>query len=71
MRNVDVAAQDELPLALGGHEVRVEGIEKAVFGQLAFLARRAAGEIGADDGQLARGCVETQFDIPALGVKFG
>ena len=71
VRDVDVAAQDELPCTLGGHEVRVEGVQKAELGLLALFARRSAREVGADDGQLARGCVKAQFDGAALGIELG
>ena len=47
----------------------MEGGQEAVFGQLAFLARGAAGKVGADDRQLARRGVEAQFDIAAFGIE--
>src|SRR2546427_1747179 len=36
---------------------------------LAQFARAAAGKVGADDGQLARGRVEARLHIAALGVE--
>nr|ACN62978.1 exodeoxyribonuclease III Xth [Diaphorobacter sp. PCA039] len=69
MGNVDVAAQDELPLGLQPHEVRMEFLQEAELGQLALLARGAAGEVGADDGQAPRGRVKAQFHVAPLGVE--
>ena len=69
MGDIDVAAQYKFALAFERGEVRVQLGQKAVFGQLALFARRAAGEIGADDGALARRRVKAQFHVAAFGVK--
>ena len=71
MRDVDVATQDEFAVTLGGHQMGVEGVKEAELGLLTLFARRAAREVGADDGQLARGCVKAQFDGAALGIELG
>jgi YccS/YhfK family integral membrane protein len=71
VRDVDVAAQDELALGLQPHQVRVHGRQEAKLGLLALLARAAAGEVGADQRQLARRAVKAQLDIAALGVELG
>src|SRR2546427_3743670 len=61
--DVDVAAQDELALALHAHQVLVHFGQEAELGRLAQFARAAAGKVGADDGQLARGRVEARHHI--------
>src|SRR6185312_7009442 len=64
-------AQDEVALFLERHQVRVELGQKAELGLLPFLSGRAAGEVGADDGELALRGVEAQFHIAALCIEFG
>ena len=71
MCDVDVAAQDEIALALERHQVGVHLIQKAELGRLALLARTAAGEVGADEGMLTTGRVKAQLHIAALGIKLG
>ena len=69
MRNVDVATQDEFPLAFELHDVRVEFRQKAKLGELALFARRAAGKIRTDNRQFARGGVKAQFDIAPFRIE--
>ena len=38
VRDIEVAAQNEFALTLGAHQVRMEVLQKAEFGQLAFFA---------------------------------
>ncbi len=71
VRNVDVAAQDEVALCFQAHEVGVEFGQKAEFGLLALFAGRAARKVRTDDRQLALGRVKTQFDISAFCIELG
>jgi hypothetical protein len=52
-------------------QVRVQLLQKAELGLLALFARGAAGKVGADDGELARGRVKAQFQVAAFGVELG
>ena len=69
VRHVDVAAQDELALALELRQMRIELVEEAELGLLALLSGRAARKIAADDGAPRAGCVKAQLDVASLGVK--
>ena len=71
VRDVDVAAQDELALGLQALQHGVEAVQKAELGLLPLGARGAAGKVAADDGELAPGGVEAGFDVAALCVEFG
>jgi hypothetical protein len=71
VRDVDVAHQDELALGLQGGQVRVHLGQEAELGGLALLAARTAGEVAADDAELAPGGVEALLDPAALGVELG
>src|SRR6218665_541920 len=69
--NIDVAAQDEFAFSPEAHQMGMEPGQKTELGLLAQRPRGAAGKIGADDRQLARRRVETQFQIAALGIELG
>ena len=68
--DVHVAAQHEVALAREPPQVRLEFVQEAELGLLPQLAGRAAGKITTDDGQFARGRVESQFQVAAFGVEF-
>lgn len=69
--DVDVAAEDEVALLFELHQVLVHGFQKAKLGRLAFFARRSAGKVAADDGQLALRAVKARLDVAAFGVELG
>ena len=71
MRNVDVAAQDEVALGLQAHEVRMHLCQEAELGLLAFFARGATGKVRADDRQPARRRVKAQLHISAFCIELG
>ena len=70
VRDVHVAAQDELPLLLQLGQMREELGQEAEFGLLPVLSRRAAGEVAADQRQLGARRVKAQFQVATLGVEF-
>jgi hypothetical protein len=49
--------------------VRVQARQEAELGALALFAAGAAGEVAADDAELAPGGVEARLDVTALGVE--
>ena len=69
VRNVDVAAQDEIALGLQAHEVRMELGQEAELRQLAFFARRTAWKVGADDRELACRGVKAQLHVSSFAIK--
>src|SRR5947207_7875868 len=71
VRDVDVAHQDELALALERTQMRAHQREKAVLRLLPLLAAGAARKVAADDAQLALWRVVAQLDIAAFGVELG
>ena len=70
VRDVDVAHEDELAFLPQAHQVRKDLRQEAELGLLALLAAAAAGEVAADDRQLALGGVVARFHPAALGVEF-
>jgi hypothetical protein len=52
------------------HQVWEDAVQEAVFGGLTVFAAGAAGEVGADDAELAPWRVETGLHPAALGVEF-
>ena len=67
--NVHVTHQNKVALGLEPEQVRVELIQKAELGLLALFARRATGEIGADDAVFGVRRIKAQFHVAAFGVK--
>ena len=71
VRDIDVAAQNKVPLPFQRHQVGMHGIQKAKLGRLPLFPRRTTGKVTADDGALALRRVKAGFDVAALGIKLG
>lgn len=69
MRNVDVAAQNEVTFALDFHQVGMDLGQEPELGLLAFFARGTTRKVSADDRQLAGRCVKTQLHISAFCIE--
>ncbi len=69
VRNVHIAANNEIALGTQRLEVGAHVVQEAKLGFLPFRTRRTAGEISTDDRQLSLGCVKAHFYKTTFGIK--